>query len=71
MQDYGESPLILSAASIRQEEQQQRRQQARRESRRAWLAQETSEQRQADLQLTEIDEEPENNVRLLSRDNIV
>ena len=49
MQDYGESPLILSAASIRQEEQQQRRQQARRESRRAWLAQETSEQRQARL----------------------
>ena len=24
-----------------------------------------------DLQLTEIDEEPENNVRLLSRDNII
>ena len=60
MQEYGESHLILSAASTRQEQQEQRRLQARRET-----------YGKHDLQLTEIDEEPENNVILLSRDNII
>ena len=54
------------------EEQQQRRLQ-RREEKVAELGWHTERQNNGkhDLQLTEIDEKPENNVTLLSRDNII